>query len=711
MTGRAGAALEVEAADVTPPADDDLIFTGTSPFPASPVPRFGDDVWSLDFFDANPTSNPATIHWADIGATFRPHLKLAAWALLNLPFPDEMRRAHAPQIRQTLGAFSVYRTVTRWKLLTRWLDGRGVTDLNKLTSTLMGDYLTYERVERGLAANSLGNDMTAVLRLWVIGQQLPAVALAGRPPWLGGGQQDYLATNMRGGENITEPIAAATMGALLHRALQMVEHGTEPVLTAYRFRKIPETVAAEKAAAGDRRRDGAARLDAYLDHLRATGAPIPARHGGHGVAIDVLHVACLNQVTLDSAHAWAKRDDVVRYATGHRYSPARRVEVKVPLELDAEAAQILPAAVMVDEILTLVSLLEAACFIVIAYLTGMRTGEVLALEAGCLRPSSRDGGWMLIHSRHFKSVRDEHGNHDSRGEVRGTPWVAVAPVVQAIRALEALRGGRGLLFPATWKCLRKQDSRSRSRHAMVASVTRFVDHLNARQAGTVPDDPNGTISPIRFRRTLAWHLANEPRGLVALAIQYGHLHTAISEGYASRTKDGLQELVDFETARSIAVRLSQAREDLSSGEGVSGPAAASFVAALDEQHEQFNGIVTSQRQAASLLRNQRLTVFQNEKTFLWCHFRRDAALCLSPAEPGSTTTPRLDKCRPTCGNVARTDSQATQLRDEAGRLGHQAELMPKPAADRLTAHADTLTTHADRHDAERQTLEDFDGPR
>lgn len=709
MTQRTSAALDLEPVDVALPGDDDLIFTGAPPFPAGPVPRFGDDVWPFDFLDANPTNNPVSIYWADTAPQFRPHLKLATWALLNLPFPDELRRATAPRIRSAVGAFTLYRTVTRWRLLTRWLAERGVDDLTKLTSTLMGDYVTYERVERRLAANSIGNDMTAILRLWIIGQQVPSLALTGTPPWLAGGQQDYLASEPAG-ENITEPIAAATMSALLHHALQMVEHGTAPVLAAYRFRKIPETVAAEQAAGGARRRDGAACLDAYLDQLQATGAPIPGRRTEEG-NIDVLHVACLNQVTLDSAHAWAKRDYVRDYATGHRYAPGRRATIKVPLELDAQAAQILPNAVMADEILSLVGLLEAACFVVIAYLTGMRTGEVLALQAGCLRPSSQGGGWMLIYSRHFKSVRDEHGNHDSRGEVRTTPWVAVAPVVRAIRALEALRGGQGLLFPAGWRCNRKQDARSRSRHAIARSIGRFIDHLNARQPGTIPDDPHGRISPVRFRRTLAWHLANQPRGLVALAIQYGHLRTAISEGYASRTRDGLQDLVDFETARTIAVRLSKARDDLHAGEGVSGPAAGSFVAATEEEHEQFHGLVTSQRQANSLLRNQRLTVFENDKTFLWCNFRRDSALCLSPTEAGSTTTPRLEKCRPTCGNVARTDGQAIQLRHEADRLRRQAELMPKPAADRLTGLADNLTAQADRHDADRQTLKETRGPR
>jgi hypothetical protein len=35
----------------------------------------------------------------------------------------------------------------------------------------------------------------------------------------------------------------------------------------------------------------------------------------------------------------------------------------------------------------------------------------------------------------------------------------------------------------------------------------------------IPADPHGAVGTARFRRTLAWHIARRPGGLVALAIQ------------------------------------------------------------------------------------------------------------------------------------------------------------------------------------------------
>lgn len=45
----------------------------------------------------------------------------------------------------------------------------------------------------------------------------------------------------------------------------------------------------------------------------------------------------------------------------------------------------------------------------------------------------------------------------------------------------------------------------------------------------------------RFRRSLAWHIARRPGGLVALAIQYGHMRTTMSAGYAARGRGGIHE--------------------------------------------------------------------------------------------------------------------------------------------------------------------------
>lgn len=64
------------------------------------------------------------------------------------------------------------------------------------------------------------------------------------------------------------------------------------------------------------------------------------------------------------------------------------------------------------------------------------------LRSGCC-PDPEPGadgvpGRHLIRSRHYKTVTDDDGNHVPAGEVHEVPWVAIAPVVRAIRVLERM---------------------------------------------------------------------------------------------------------------------------------------------------------------------------------------------------------------------------------------------------------------------------------
>jgi hypothetical protein len=66
-----------------------------------------------------------------------------------------------------------------------------------------------------------------------------------------------------------------------------------------------------------------------------------------------------------------------------------------------------------------------------------------------------------------------------------------------------------------------------------------------------------------------------------------------------------------------------------------------------------------------------LAVYDNPNTLLMCVYKRDKALC----HRGTKDTPSLDRCVPTCANIARTDQHAAGLRRRA--TGHR----PHPARD------------------------------
>jgi hypothetical protein len=126
----------------------------------------------------------------------------------------------------------------------------------------------------------------------------------------------------------------------------------------------------------------------------------------------------------------------------------------------------------------------------------------------------------------------------------------------------------------------------------------------------------------------------------------------------SRSRDGIHKLIDVETARDIAERLSDLNEAIKNNEGISGPAAQRLMDAAAREHHRFGGIITTHRQARALLDDPGLTVFENQRAFLLCNYARDKALCHTSR--ANVDTPSLDRCQPRCANIARTDHHAAQ---------------------------------------------------
>ena len=168
---------------------------------------------------------------------------------------------------------------------------------------------------------------------------------------------------------------------------------------------------------------------------------------------------------------------------------------------------------------------------------------------------------------------------------------------------------------------------------------------------------------------------------MALAIQYGHMRTALgqwaTEGYASRSRNGIHDLIDLETARATADTLATLHEDLQNGGGISGPAALRAIRAAATA-PRFVGTPITLASARKLLKNEDAMIYDNPHALVLCHYKRDKALC---HRDGVRDPPSLDRCVPGCGNIARTDQQAAQLRERA-RPGKPGRARP-PARRRL----------------------------
>jgi hypothetical protein len=685
-----------------------------SPGNTYPNSHYRDPVWSLAPLIDNPGATLITIHWKNCPAPLQGEMKRVVWALINGERRPTYLRSKGLSARGRVSASTMLQKYCEWFRLANWLHQRGITHLVDCTADVWRAYAS-ERRDEGMSRVRAEMVLGYFTDLWVYDQLSTCPAGISRPPWETEGIDDFLpaADGADSAENSTEPLDPQVMGPLLVWALRFVDDFADDILAAWTEQRRLVDVAANNTATSASR----AALKEYLLPLVDTGAPLPAVHVKGRLYLARDYVA---------AHTGATHTQIERLVKLHGLQDLV-VQRPAPCPLGVPIAGKIDGRpwreyIAFGEATTLMQHLGTAAAIVIVYLTGMRPQEAQALRSGCCPdPEPADDGTPgrhLIRSRHFKNVLDEDGNHASAGEVREVPWVAITPVVRAIRVLERMVPEGELLLSAAHHDVHRPGGRQFQGAIRRTSLNRRIEAFAAwvnREAETqglpdqaVPEDPHGAIGMSRFRRTLAWHVARRPGGLIALAIQYGHMRTVLdtrtTSGYASRSRRGLHSVLDVETALAAAETAVRLRDRAAAGEKISGPAARRALTAAGHA-PRFEGRLvpkTFARKATKFLARDGVVLYDNPDAFLICAFKHDNALC-EPA-PGATA-PRQYACTPGCGNTVRTDTHARQLRRRAEEIDQLAARAPGPVAKRLRANADRLRETADTHDATAQSIE------
>ncbi|MCA1702442.1 MAG: integrase, partial [Actinobacteria bacterium] len=288
-------------------------------------------------------------------------------------------------------------------------------------------------------------------------------------------------------------------------------------------------------------------------------------------------------------------------------------------------------------------MLLAACYVVVAYLSGMRDGEVQALRRGChYREANADG--VLV--RHKLAGLTFKGRH---AEGEPATWVVIEPVAKAIAALEALHDGEVLFV--------------RLAHAQINSVlgtdinlylNEFSALVNDRystpEAPAIPPGDDGQpwrLTARQFRRTIAWHIANQPFGVVAGAIQYKHFSVAAFEGYAGNPASGFRDEVEAELAFARLADIITRYEEHRAGARSVGSGAARVNAEFDRIADELGdlpGAVIDPGRLRSMLHHLATTLHPGILND--CFFDPAVALCLAGVEPGLRQEPVFTHCVP-----------------------------------------------------------------
>jgi hypothetical protein len=351
---------------------------------------------------------------------------------------------------------------------------------------------------------------------------------------------------------------------------------------------------------------------------------------------------------------------------------------------------------------------------VLIYLSGMRPGEALTLRRGCVRRDPITQLWLLD-GRMWKGATDANGTKLAEGRPRCDPWVVVEPVAEAVAVLEQLHE-QPLLLPTTivptpqnTALAHRREGKARTTRALTADIQRFIAWINKycieqhrdEQIPVVAGEP--PLCPSQFRRTLAWHIVRRPRGVIAGAIQYGHVQVSVTLGYSGSYASGFPDEYAFETWLLRLDQLAEADRHLRAGEHVSGPAASAYTHRIAEGVHRFTGrVLTTTRQARDLLTNPALQVHPG--LGMTCVFDPGKAQCrLRAGTTDVRATPDLTDCQPGCQNIARTDRDIDRLRHKAAELEVLASdpLAPAPRAERQRRELARLHAIIADHDTTR----------
>ncbi|MFB8290200.1 hypothetical protein [Kitasatospora purpeofusca] len=686
---------------------------GTDP---ARLPRFADPVWRLSLMNRKESVRPLVVDWNRCPAPLRPALKRAAFAELHLPTPDILLQTRASRSRTEPASLRQY--FQHWIRFATWLNERGITRLAQATSDDLEAFAEHRRAA-GRRWRTDQRALRVISRLWAYAPYLPADDRLVMPPWEDPAavMTDFLGTNDDAptGENGIPIVHPAVMAPLLVWALRTVlDLGEDILAAASEHRRLLAAVPARATPGGQQTvRD-------HLQALIAAGRPLPAGSAAVAIAHAAQYGATMPPLAntflaatlgVTPAQVAAARTALAGELGAEHFGPAPRLDIPLTGRIGDRPWT---EGVAFDDVDTLVLHLSTAALICTAYLSGMRPEEALSLRRGCCTRQERPDGTAryLVTGRHFKGVLDDDGNTVPEGEIRPDPWIVLEPVARALAAVEALESGEILFTRTLFRGARpvienRTQLSSEAAVERIRAFTAWANHLAAahdRPHEHIPADPDGAVALRRFRRTIAWFIYRQSGGRIALAVQYGHAATAISESYAGRSRSDMLDVLDLEKGLALAETLTEAGERVAAGETVSGPAADRYITAATEFSHRYAGTYLGRRELRALAANPRLQVYEDPKAFLTCNHDAFTALCnpdRSRPRAEALATPDHSRCQAACPNISRTDSQVDGLRREIARIDADAAagLDPYPIAARQQQLRSRLAEIVQSHEA------------
>lgn len=671
---------------------------GTSPDKLS---HFEDAVWHLAPAHPDAHAKINAIRWDHWPAELVDVFKPVTLAFLEHPTPRSVTVTSDGDL-MSIGTLT-YRLRTL-RVFAEWMSQQNLPNLHEVTDQQLERYRQHVlRLEASTHHKS--NLFIAVRTVWDYRGRLPPLCrLNTHSPWGGTPPVRLAAAPSRpaGTENTTPRVAAPTMEALLDWSLRMVEViGPDIVGARAELNQIEAgTHPSQRAFDGLTSRQ---RLQAFAAAAIERGHALPGhprRNSQEQPRINWSQLAGMLQLPQRQVPASLQPvilDSGIPIDDGSPVGTITGLVQGRPWRDRPLTTQELPG---------LVSHLSVACFVIISYLSGMRPGEVLNLRRGCTRQDETTGQ-PLVAGRYGKGhARTPYPTLGDDPWER--TWVVVRPVHQAIALLERLTDGSPFLFPSSLHkphAIRPADRHARRNGEMTRDLGNFIAWVNATFSrldgdAVIPPDPAGRIYPSRFRRTLAYFIVRRPRGLIAAALQYGHVSTTVTLSYSGKADTGWLDDLAVERLEAILEHNQHDHALLAAGEHVSGPAATDYRDRVAGAHRFAGRVVNRVRNVERLLQHTDPNIHHGDG--MTCVYRAETAACRTsrqaqglPIDDG----PLEAECQTGCVNLAYTDRDIARLGARLTVINAAADdsMTPAPLRDRARAQADQIRAVLTRH--------------
>ena len=658
-----------------------------------PNSSFSDSSWSLLPMGAK-RGALRNLHWVPGPKkqeySVPPHLvasfKRVVWLMINKPAPDVYLAGRNG--RRWIAPSSIGTRFAAFRHYADFLGEQGVERLSDVSQDLLDTYATFllssvTRASQSAAAQRLGY----VGCIAFLADYLPEEDRMIEPSWWdknrGGGR--------KGADNSKEIIHPNTFAPLLWWAQQLLScAGDIAIATRWRNEALALPAPAEGSAAG---------FNAVARIVESRSGRLPEGEISGYVAAQYLIALNGGGINIRDFSTWRRRSHGSFTVDADLPQP-----IPLPVNASIEGQQWLPH-IDFREVSRLQRILQAAAAIMICACTGMRGEECLRLPRGALRIVPRPDGAnsYRIDGRIFKAVRDDEDQQDPNG--KQWIWATIKPGADAIAAVETVGDVAGAT--ALFQHVDSRGTEGVTTSAMTRWIQEFIDFANLlvhqvgiSRAHRIAPDPAGSVTLDRFRRSIAWHIVNQPEGLLAAGVQFGHMQSTTTDGYASTITSGIGATMDQERTKALYSALQDNANAAKNGMTASGPA----VKRLGEVLTRFAGAgfpgtyaELSKKDERRLRSDPDLAVRENPG---------HGCLCLAnPLKPETMACskendgePNRNDCKTYCGNRVYTDQtvsgdklEVTQLRDRI------AEVNPILAA-RIAKRISHLEQHIADHE-------------